>query len=130
MYIYITRHGMTKWNEEDKLQGHQDSPLTRQGIDDALALKTVISNYPIECVYSSPLSRAYQTEKLIFPTIAVKIDDRLKEMNFGIYEGKSIEMLKTQTLYNQLWNEPEKFTRIPNGESYDEVFNRVNNFFE
>jgi len=38
MKIYITRHSLTAWNEEKRLQGWKDSPLTKQGKEDALKL--------------------------------------------------------------------------------------------
>ncbi|MEG0683676.1 MAG: histidine phosphatase family protein, partial [Coprobacillus sp.] len=42
MNIYITRHSQTVWNEEKRLQGSQDSPLTVQGESNALALRNYI----------------------------------------------------------------------------------------
>lgn len=130
MYIYITRHGLTNWNTEGKLQGHSDSPLTEQGKEDALALGELMKNYSIDKVYSSPLKRAYDTSKLIFPDCQIIVDDRLKEMGFGVYEGKIVKSLLNDDLYDTLWNHPENFDRIPEGESYEEVFNRLNSFLE
>ena len=46
MKIFITRHSKTLWNQEKKLQGWKDSPLTKEGINDALLLKKRI-NAPI-----------------------------------------------------------------------------------
>lgn len=130
MYLYITRHGLTKWNEEGRLQGHADSPLVEQGIQDALSLKEYIKQYPIERVYSSPLLRAYQTATLIFDDQPIIKDERLKEMSFGIYEGLKVKKLLNDPIYYALWNTPEKFERIQNGESYQEVFQRLNDFLE
>ena len=59
-------------------------------------------------------------------------DNRLMEMNFGIFEGQKItDILKeNHDLYYQLWHEPEKFTCIPEGESYDQVIERVHSFLK
>ena len=44
MKIYITRHSKTLWNQEKRLQGWQDSPLSETGIKDALLLKDRIKD--------------------------------------------------------------------------------------
>ena len=134
MRIYLTRHSKTLWNQEKRLQGHCDSPLTNEGIENAKALKAYLKQNQIsfDKVYSSPITLAYQTAQLIFDNQDIIQDDLLKEMNFGIFEGRQIpDILKTDfELYDHLWNHPEKFTRIPKGESYDEVIERAQAFIE
>ncbi len=130
IYLYITRHGMTKWNEEGRLQGHGDSALTLQGQKDAKALSKVMKDYPIDTIYSSPLSRAYDTACLIFPNRKIIKDERLKEMGFGDYEGRYISELIELKDYDDLWNHPENFNRIHNGESYEEVIMRLQSFLD
>lgn len=124
--FYITRHGLTLWNVEGRLQGRKDSPLQKQGIDDALALKKHLSGIEFSEVYSSPIKRAYDTASLIFDE--VKCDDRLMEMSFGDYEGKKVASLKEDPLYINLWQYPDKFTRFNDGESYQEVKDRLESF--
>lgn len=132
MYIYLTRHSKTVWNQEKRLQGHQDSPLTKEGIENAKALKKYIQDHQIhfDYIFSSPIQRAYQTALLIDDHIIQ--DDRLKEMNFGIFEGQKISELivREDHLYNDLWHHPDIFTAIPNGESYDEVIERAQSFLD
>ena len=81
-------------------------------------------------VYSSPIPRAYDTACLLFDQEQIITDERLMEMNFGDFEGQKISDLLAQSdqLYYQLWNQPEIFDRIPHGESYDEVIERVKSF--
>ncbi|WP_052466482.1 histidine phosphatase family protein [Beduini massiliensis] len=130
IYLYITRHGMTQWNEEGRLQGHGDSPLTTQGIKDAQALSKLMKHYPIDMIYSSPLMRAYQTACLVFPNRSIIKDERLKEMSFGDYEGRYVSELLDEEDYDALWNHPETFDRIPHGESYAEVYARLHSFLD
>lgn len=130
--IFLTRHSQTQWNKEKRLQGRKDSPLTKQGIDNAKALKEYIQNIHFDYVYSSPILRAYHTAKIIFEDQNIIQDDRLMEMNFGDFEGRKIsDILKTDyELYYQLWHEPEKFTCIPHGETYDQIIERVTSFLK
>ena len=126
MKIFITRHSKTLWNQEKKLQGWKDSPLTKEGINDALLLKKRIRDISIDYCYSSPINRAKQTSKILFDHVI--LDDRLKEMNFGTYEGKNISELLKDKQYDALWNQPDDNIRLPEGESYAEVQKRLLNF--
>ena len=98
MKIYITRHSKTKWNEEKRLQGRKDSPLTKEGIDNAFALKDHLNSFKFDYIYSSPIDRAYHTAQILFDNRIIK-DNRLMEMNFGEFEGKYISELLNEKLY-------------------------------
>lgn len=130
MKIYLTRHSQTLWNQEKRLQGRLDSPLTKQGKDNAKALCEYIKDKHFDAIYTSPILRAYQTAQLIFPHQTIIQEPLLMEMNFGDFEGCSISKLANEKLYYQLWHDPEHFTRIPHGESYEDVVERVNQFFQ
>ena len=78
MKIYITRHSLTAWNEEKRLQGWKDSPLTKQGKEDALKLGEYMKTIHIDQVYSSPLLRAKSTARLIFKNENIIEDSRLR----------------------------------------------------
>lgn len=130
MRLLITRHSKTVWNEKRLLQGRKDSKLTSQGIDDALILGAYLEDEQIDVVYSSPINRALQTAKLIFPNHNILKDDRLMEMSFGDYEGKSVQELIKQEDYYNLWHDPRFDLRLPNGESYQELKQRLQSFFD
>jgi len=89
--LYIARHGETEWNRAGKLQGHQDSPLTARGHHQAESLAVALNNKQITRVYSSDLGRAIQTARAVAKHLEVEliIDERLRERNFGILEGKT-----------------------------------------
>lgn len=125
MKLYITRHSKTIWNQEHRLQGWLDSSLTLQGKQDALALKKRLQEMTIDVCYSSPIGRAKQTTNLLFENTKIIYDNRLKEMNFGDYEGKYVkDLLKKEDYYN-LWHHPYDTLHLPNGETLLEVRQRV-----
>lgn len=128
MKIYVTRHSLTLWNEEKRLQGWKDSPLTKQGINDAEKLGKYIKDYQIDQIYSSPIERAYQTSLHIFPNKSTIKDDRLKEMNFGDFEGQVISDLRNNQEYHDLWYSPTPDRCLKNGESYQQVVHRLQDF--
>ena len=90
-HIYITRHGESQWNVEQKVQGATDTPLTERGIQQAheLAKKIRESGIQIDEILHSPLSRAADTAKIIAEEngLPLTLEPRLIEQNFGEFEG-------------------------------------------
>ena len=93
--IYFTRHGQTFWNVENKICGATDIGLTEKGHEQAVELgemikkKIVAGEIHIDEILASPLSRAFDTAKHIadITGLPLRADQRLKEQNFGKYEG-------------------------------------------
>ena len=53
MKIYLVRHGQTLFNQQKKVQGWCDSPLTQEGIQQAIAVSKTLQSIPFEYAYSS-----------------------------------------------------------------------------
>lgn len=128
MKIFITRHGETEWNTKGILQGHLDSPLTRNGIEGAYKLSKRLKDYEFDYIITSPLYRAYKTAEIISEpnnTTIVK-DDSLKEINCGEFQGYNFKdiWLKFPELKRQMDSDPVNFI-YPNGESLSQFYKRV-----
>jgi len=108
--IYLTRHGETEWNLENRLQGWQDSPLTAKGRSHAEKLGRRLQDIPFQAVYSSPSERAYQTAQLICDgwSTPIETDDRLKEIHMGEWEGQTRGTIEQHDLegYSAFWKTP------------------------
>ena len=89
MRLILVRHGETDWVREGRYQGSTDVPLNECGIRQAEALATVIKKERPVAIYSSGLTRALETAKLIAKVCRrrVTLDDRLNEVSFGRWEG-------------------------------------------
>ncbi|MBU3207262.1 histidine phosphatase family protein [Clostridium algidicarnis] len=128
MNIYIARHGETKWNIEGRMQGIKNSDLTQRGIGDARSLGESLKDIDFDCIYSSPLGRALDTAKYIRQDDNTKIilDDSLKELNLGLWEGMTHEEIKEKypIQYNNFREHPESF-ESQGGESFLELIKRV-----
>ena len=61
MELYIVRHGQTEWNKERRLQGSADIMLAKEGVEAAKKTGTALKNVAFDKIYSSPLTRAYDT---------------------------------------------------------------------
>lgn len=89
--IYLVRHGETDWNKIGRMQGHTDIKLNREGIQQARALKKLLTNVTFDFAYSSDLARAKDTANLLLTdqSTQLKTDPELRERSFGHFEGKS-----------------------------------------
>lgn len=87
--ILFVRHGESDWNAERRIQGHTDRPLSGRGRAQARALAAELSDEPLDAVYTSDLTRARETAEAIAEQrrLAVAVDPRLRERNFGSWEG-------------------------------------------
>lgn len=89
--LYFVRHGQTVWNVENKICGSTDIDLTELGHRQALETgkKILEQNIVADEILSSPLMRAEKTARHISEVtgISLRIDRRLREQNFGIYES-------------------------------------------
>jgi probable phosphoglycerate mutase len=91
----ILRHAATAWNEEGRLQGLTDTPLSAAGEATARSwrLPAPVDRWKRT---SSPLLRARRTAELVQPAAAVAVDSRLREMSFGIWEGRTVADLRAR----------------------------------
>ena len=92
MKLYVVRHGQTVHNQLGLVQGDTESDLSEKGIEDAKALRKLVSTLDIDVVISSPLRRALDTAKIITDNkYEIIIDKRLIERNYGLGEGKPVD---------------------------------------
>ena len=95
--IYIVRHGETDWNAARRYQGQTDVPLNAVGRAQALrngeALRALWSGIAAANYVASPLGRARETMEIMrramgLPPDGYAIDERLKELSYGTWEGQ------------------------------------------
>lgn len=89
MKLYVARHGETAWNAEYRVCGSTDLPLTARGLAQAEELAELVRNKGIDIIVSSPMIRAVQTATPAARVLNLPLetDDRLREQDYGIYEG-------------------------------------------
>lgn len=130
MIIYLMRHGETEWNRAGRLQGQSDIPLNEFGIE--LAEKTAegLQDVHFDAAFSSPLQRALVTARIVVGkrNVAVETDDRLKEIHFGAYEGKSFGAGQPDGTHPLA--RPESYVPAGGGESIGEAKARARAFLE
>ena len=132
--IYFVRHGVTDWNDfvndkgehDPKLQGWADIPLNEKGVGQAKAAAESLAGVKFDRVFCSPLQRARQTLQQIDVSEApVVFDDRLKERNFGEFEGRCKSVMD----FGEFWD-IELNKKYEKAESVVDFQNRVFEFLD
>jgi broad specificity phosphatase PhoE len=90
-HFIVVRHGETTWNSESRYQGQTDVPLSARGWLEAECLAERFVREPIAAIYSSDLSRAADTARVIARRLGVSVvlESRLREANLGEWQGVS-----------------------------------------
>ena len=123
MKLYLIRHGKTIANERHLYCGKTDLSVSEQGIKELQNISYHISE-PVRFVTSGML-RTEQTLTCLFGEVPHTIDERFREVNFGVFEMHSYEDLKACEAY-QVWISGDNEANIPpEGESGNQMKQRV-----
>jgi 2,3-bisphosphoglycerate-dependent phosphoglycerate mutase len=126
--LVAIRHGETESNRIIRFQGQRDVPLNDTGRQQAAAVSQALCGLQPAAIYSSDLSRAYDTALAISRACNtdVIIDKRLRERAFGHFEG--LTKPEVAALFPQQYASLEArelhFKPI-GGESIQELYERV-----
>ena len=132
--VLFVRHGVTDWNREGRFQGHQDPPLSADGLDEARLvasrLAASLQDRP-ERIVTSPLLRSRQTAEAIAVAlggddVAVESDRRLMELGQGEWEGRTHgELEVNDAVRYAAWRRSSPRRPPPGGESLEAASERV-----
>lgn len=118
--IYFV-HGTTYDNAAEKCSGWKQVELNDLGKEQAENLGNVTKDIKFDVIFTSDLIRAVDSSNIAWPTYEKIQDERLRECNYGDYDGES----KNLVVYEEHINEP-----FPNGESLKDVEKRMAEFIE
>ena len=135
MELYIVRHGTTDWNAQKKFQGAQDIELNENGrkLAAELGARLDAAKIDFDCIYSSPLIRAYETACLIrghkiYPIIRNPL---LTEISFGKLEGLPYDdWINTDLPRKYFFTAPASYVPPEGGETFDSVCERTKRFVQ
>ena len=126
--VFLIRHAECQGNIEDKLSGITDFKITDNGKKQAKLLATKMKDLKISKVYTSPLSRAIDTAKIIMEECQIKklnIVNSLREINYGVCDGMAwTEINKKYPTIKKEWKEIHHY---PIGIEKQELFTELQN---
>lgn len=88
MIVYLVRHTSLLWDGNHTCYGMTDVDVSDNFENEAQTAKDALSGLSFDAVFTSPLQRAYKLAAYCGYDDAER-DDRLKEMNFGDWEGRT-----------------------------------------
>ena len=128
---YIARHGQSEWNLAHRIQGQTNTQLSPLGLRQVKDLLRVLKDQPLTDIFTSNLDRSFKTAQPLARYLGLPIRrmESLNELAFGELEGKYLHDLDKQD--RELWEwwmaDPIR-RKIPGGESYQDLFDRVGSF--
>ncbi len=131
--LYLLRHAQSEYNEKGIFQGRLDSDLTPLGFVQARLVAQEFLYKKIEIVYSSPQRRAYKTALTVADVLGLEVivDERIREMSFGEYEGRHFwTLMEEEGELLRAWLSNPLKNPLPTQEDMEGFKNRVEGFLE
>ena len=142
--IYYIRHGETAWNAAGRFQGAMDIPLNDLGVMQAAHAGSILADLFARhsraasslAFVASPLQRARHTMDLVraelkLPTGGYALDDRLREIGYGHWEGSTLAQARVSHPELYASRERDKWAALPpGGESYASVQLRMRDWYD
>lgn len=126
--IVLIRPGATCFDEQGRIKGALDMPLSEEGSSQAIKTAEEIADFRVDMVYSAPCESAQQTAQVVAKKCRsrMKVVDALRNLDHGLWQGKLIDEVKRQQpkVYRQFQENPESVCP-PGGETIEEAKARV-----
>lgn len=93
--VLAVRHGESEWNAAGRWQGHEDPPLTEEGLLQAVRASQQLGMF--DAVWASPLQRAAHTAAVIAESIGVgpvQLHADLMEAGYGPWQGLTVSEIE------------------------------------
>ncbi len=121
----LMRHAATAWNEEQRIQGQRDVPLSPMGWEMARSWATALRDHEFQAVLSSDLRRATETAGIVAQgrNLPCVTDARLREQDWGEWSGLPLTEITRLGQFTEQARQGWDF-RPPGGESRREVLAR------
>jgi isoleucyl-tRNA synthetase len=139
--LTVMRHGESEGNLIPIYQGaNPGTKLTKNGQEQATAAGEQINEQRAGSgkivIYCSPLDRTQETAKRVadaFDDAKIIVDDRLREVAFGDYEGKTVDfsdlsLVKARRAHKLEQGKPESIYHFPGMETWSQVGERIDSF--
>ncbi len=126
MKILLLRHGKTRGNAEHRYVGCTDEPLLACARQELAA--SPYRQFAPELVYVSPLLRARETAKVLFPDTPLQVVEDFREKDFGRFEYRNHQELAGEPAY-QAWIDSGGTLPFPEGEPLEAFCRRSREAF-
>ena len=126
--LLLARHGQTEWHHDNRYLSRTDIGLNETGRREAWMLARRAQEERPDLVLCSPLMRALETARLSAEACGIepKTDERLRELDFGEWEGKTLAEIRERDPESvNLFEEDPARHGFPGGEPLHKGAERV-----
>lgn len=132
MKLVLMRHAQTPWNLEGRFNSTTDTEIC--GPFDAIERATpTLKRLDPKLIFSSPMKRCLMTTDLVISQLGsstrrLEVDDRLRETDFGVFEGKRGDEIVIGPYSREFreWLDPQSSSiGPPQGETWRELGKRA-----
>lgn len=131
--IVLVCPGTTEWDAQQRIVGNLDVPLNPEGEVQIRRTAKELRDLPIQRIYAAPGMAGEATARALADggNVRIRFDDRLANMNFGLWQGKRLAELKTSFPKQfKKWQEIPRSLCPPDGETLDDVADRARQFLD
>ena len=126
--VLLIRPGSTEFDEQGRIKGSLDMPMTDKGLQQVASICDEISDFRPAVIYTAPCESAIQTAQMLAEPAGskVKIVDAFRNVDHGLWHGKLIDELRRNhpKLYKRGQETPEEICP-PGGESLHDAKLRI-----
>jgi len=126
--ILLIRPGVTEYDQQGRVQGTLDIPLSEEGHQEVETLIDTLRNQPIAALYTCPCQSAAETAEAIGQALDLKVKsvEKLQNLDQGLWQGMLVSDVKAKQpkVYRQ-WQEQPETICPPQGETLSSAKQRV-----
>lgn len=131
--ILLVRPGCTDFDEQQRIQGTLDLPLSPRGAEQVARILQELASLPIDILYTSPCEPARSTAAALGAArgLPVKEIETLHNVNHGLWQGLKVDEIRRKhpKVFKQ-WQESPEAICPPGGETLSEAIERVRKSLE
>lgn len=117
-HIILVRPGITPFDEQGRLLGSLDVPLSETGRRQVEQIALQLADRDVHRIYCASCRRSMETAEGIAKSLGIRCIQlkKLRNLNHGLWEGKKLEEIrKSQPRVFRIWQEQPEAIRPPGG---------------
>ena len=129
--IVLVRHGETTGESSIRYYGATDVPLSDLGRQQVRTARLALPGDGFGRVLTSPLCRAWESARIVFPGGPIHLVEELREIDFGDWEGLTAEEIRARDpVRYEDWQAGREGFEFPGGERRADFQARVDRAVE
>lgn len=126
--VVLIRPGATAYDEQNRVQGVLDVPLSERGRAEAADLADRLAGTELRALYSGPGENVLRTAETVGRALGLRVRriEELRNLDQGLWQGLQIDEIRRRNLklFRQ-WQDDPRTVCPPNGETVESALTRV-----